>query len=40
MQSAKGMFGLRNHYIQIKVVYHGFIPQIWWNDPIPHISTN
>jgi hypothetical protein len=36
----KGVFGLRNHYIQIEVVHHGFIPQIWWDDSIPHISTN
>jgi hypothetical protein len=36
----KGVFGLRNHYIQIEVVHRGFIPQIWWDDPIPHISTN
>jgi hypothetical protein len=35
-----GVFGLRNHYIQIKVVHHGFIPQIWWDGPISHISTN
>jgi hypothetical protein len=20
-------------------VYHEFIPQIWWDDSIPHIST-
>jgi hypothetical protein len=33
----KGVFGLRNHYIQIEVVHHEFIPQIWWDDPIPHI---
>jgi hypothetical protein len=25
----KGVFGLRNHYIQIEVMHHGFIPQIW-----------
>jgi hypothetical protein len=36
----KGVFGLRNHRIQIEVVHHGFIPQIWWDDLIPHISTN
>jgi hypothetical protein len=34
------MFDLRNHYIQIEVVHHGFIHQIWWDDPIHHISTN
>jgi hypothetical protein len=22
------------------VVHHESIPQIWWNNPIPHISTN
>jgi hypothetical protein len=27
--SIKGVFGLRNHYIQIEVVHHVFIPQIW-----------
>jgi hypothetical protein len=37
---SKGVFGLRNHYIQIEVVHHGFISQIWWDDLIPHISTN
>jgi hypothetical protein len=31
---------LRNRTIQIKVVHHEFIPQIWWDDSIPHISTN
>jgi hypothetical protein len=35
-----GVFGLRNHCIQIEVVHHEFIPQIWWNDSISHISTN
>jgi hypothetical protein len=34
------MFGLRNQTIQIEVVHHGFISQIWWNGLIPHISTN
>jgi hypothetical protein len=34
------VFGLRNHCIQIEVIHHGFISQIWWNDHIPHISTN
>jgi hypothetical protein len=23
-----------------EVVHHGFIPQIWWDELIPHISTN
>jgi hypothetical protein len=35
-----GVFGLRNQTIQIKVVRHEFNPQIWWDDLIPHISTN
>jgi hypothetical protein len=34
------VFGLRNQSIQIKLVHHGFIPHIWWDDTIPHISTN
>jgi hypothetical protein len=34
------LFGLRNQTIQIEVVHHEFIPQIWWNDFIPYISTN
>jgi hypothetical protein len=33
------VFGLMNHSIQNEVVHHGSIPQIWWNDSIPHIST-
>jgi hypothetical protein len=33
------VFGLSNHSIQIEVVHHGFIPQIWRDDLIPHIST-
>jgi hypothetical protein len=33
------MFGLMNHSIQNKVVHHESIPQIWWDDSIPHIST-
>jgi hypothetical protein len=33
------VFGLMNHSIQIKVVYHEFIPQIWWDAFIPHIIT-
>ena len=33
------VFGLMNHYIQNEVVHHGSIPQIWWDDSIPHIST-
>jgi hypothetical protein len=37
---SKGVFGLRNHYIQIEMVHHEFIPQIWWDDLIPHINTN
>jgi hypothetical protein len=36
----KGVFGLRNHSIQNKVVHHGSISQIWWDDPIPHIIIN
>jgi hypothetical protein len=40
IKQIKGLFGLRNHYIQIEVVHHGFIPQILWDDPISHISTN
>jgi hypothetical protein len=35
-----GVFGLINHSIQNVVVHHGFIPQIWWDDLIPHVSTN
>jgi hypothetical protein len=33
------VFGLMNHSIQNEVVYHGFIPQIWCDDFISHIST-
>jgi hypothetical protein len=33
------VFGLMNHSIQNEVVHHGSIPQIWWDDFIPHIST-
>jgi hypothetical protein len=33
------VFGLMNHSIQNEVVHHGSIPQIWWDDSIPHIST-
>jgi hypothetical protein len=33
------VFGLRNHSIQNEVVHHESIPQIWWDDSIPHIST-
>jgi hypothetical protein len=36
----KGVFGLRNHFIQDEVMNHKSIPQIWWDDHIPHISTN
>jgi hypothetical protein len=43
-RSTYRVFGLRNQTIQIKVqikvVHHGFIPQIWWDDFIPRISTN
>jgi hypothetical protein len=39
-RDANGMFGLRNHYIHIEVMHHEFIPQIWWDDLIHHISTN
>jgi hypothetical protein len=35
-----GVFGLRNHSIQNEVMHHGSIPQIWWNDLNPHITTN
>jgi hypothetical protein len=28
-----------NHFIQNEVVHHGSIPQIWWDDSVPHIST-
>jgi hypothetical protein len=35
-----GVFGLRNPSIQNKVEHHRSIPQIWWDDLIPHISTN
>jgi hypothetical protein len=34
------VFGLRNHFIQNVVLHHGSIPQIWWDDLIPYISTN
>jgi hypothetical protein len=37
---SKWVFGSKNHYIQIKVVHYEFISQIWWDDLIPHISTN
>jgi hypothetical protein len=40
LKITKGVFGLRNYYIQIKVVHHEFIPQIWWNNLIPYFSTN
>jgi len=33
------VFGLRNQTILDEVVHHEFIPQIWWNDSIPHTST-
>jgi hypothetical protein len=33
------VFGLMNHFIQNEVVHHESIPQIWWDDSIPHIST-
>jgi hypothetical protein len=33
------VFGLMNQSIQNEVVHHGSIPQIWWDDSIPHIST-
>jgi hypothetical protein len=39
-QNTNRVFVLRNHTIQIKVVHHGFISQIWWDDYILHISTN
>lgn len=29
------VFGLRNHSIQIEIVHHEFIPQIWWDDLVP-----
>uniref|UniRef100_A0A804PV00 WAT1-related protein n=1 Tax=Zea mays TaxID=4577 RepID=A0A804PV00_MAIZE len=35
-----GVFGLRNHFIQNVVVHHESITQIWWDDLMPHISTN
>jgi hypothetical protein len=28
----KGVFGLRNHFIQNMVLHHGSISQIWWDD--------
>jgi hypothetical protein len=31
------MFGSKNQYILDKVMYHEFIPQIWWNELISHI---
>jgi hypothetical protein len=34
------VFDWRNHFIQNVVVQHGSISQIWWNEHIPHISTN
>jgi hypothetical protein len=34
------VFGLRNHFIQNVVVHHESIPQICWDDLIPHISIN
>jgi hypothetical protein len=37
---SKGVLGLRNHFIQNKVVHHVSIPQILWDDSIHHISTN
>jgi hypothetical protein len=33
------VFGLMNHSIQNEVVYHGSIPQIWWDAFIAHIIT-
>jgi hypothetical protein len=33
----KGMFGLRNHFIQNEVVREGSISQIWCDDPIRHL---
>jgi hypothetical protein len=33
------VFGLKNHSIQNEVMHHESIPQIWWDDSIPHIST-
>jgi hypothetical protein len=40
MLTANGVFGLRNPSIQNEVEHHRFISQIWWDDLIPHISTN
>jgi hypothetical protein len=37
---SKGVFGLRNHFIQDEVMHHESIPQIWSDYPIPYISTN
>jgi hypothetical protein len=34
-----GVFSLRNHSIKDEVVHHEFIPQIWWDDLISHVSN-
>ena len=34
------VFGLRTQSILDEVVHHESITQIWWNDSIPHTSTN
>jgi hypothetical protein len=34
------IFGLINHSNKVEVVHHEFIPQIWWDDHIPRMSTN
>jgi hypothetical protein len=39
MQEINELFGLMNHSIQNKMVHHESIPQIWWDDSNPHIST-
>jgi hypothetical protein len=39
IQQIYKVFGLMNHSIQNEVMHHGSIPQIWWDESIPHIST-
>jgi hypothetical protein len=36
----KSVSGLKNHFIQNKVVHHEFITQIMWYNIISNINTN
>jgi hypothetical protein len=40
MADTNGVFGLRNHSIQDKIVSHKSISQIWWDNHISNVSTN